>query len=410
MNTNDYFWIIGGGILQIPLIEEVKKLGMKTIVSDANKNCICKDKADIFVQIDIFDIESHVEFADSISKDGKEIRGVLAAGIDAPETMAVLSKHLKLPGVSPEIARIVNNKDIFRKKMTEIGIDVPKFEVVDNENIKNLEIIIKKIGFPLIVKNTSSSGSRGTKIFYENNFLDIYEKVSEAIEVSRSSRALIESLWVGTEHTVETIFDIDGVFHECFITDRIFDLSEGYALETGLVHPSQLDDEKQKKVYALAKEVSDALGIKVGASKFDIIYTDDGPKIIEMTVRLSGGFDCQYLVPAATGKNILKTAILTAIGENFDKGLLKDNKGKSCISESLWPKPGVIKEITGIEDAKISKGFEFIHFRSNIGDEVSEYNDCTKRVCFILVSGKDLKNAKENMKLIKNKITITTNH
>ena len=137
MNTNDYFWIIGGGILQVPLIDEVKKLGMKTIVSDANKNCICKDKADIFVQIDIFDIESHVDFADSISEDSKEIRGVLAAGIDAPETMAVLSKHLKLPGVSPEIARIVNNKDIFRKKMTEIGIDVPKFEVVDNDNIKN---------------------------------------------------------------------------------------------------------------------------------------------------------------------------------------------------------------------------------------------------------------------------------
>ncbi len=410
MNSKDYFWIIGGGILQIPLIKEVKKLGMKTIVSDADKNCICKDEADIFIKIDIFDIKSHIEFAESISKDGIFIRGVLAAGIDAPETMAVLSKHLKLPGVSPEIARIVNNKDIFRKKMTEIGIDVPKFEVVDNKNIKNLEMIVNRIGFPLIVKNTSSSGSRGTKIFYENNISDIHEKVIEAIQVSRSSKALIESLWVGSEHTVETIYDIDGVFHECFITDRIFDLSEGYALETGLVHPSQLDVEKQKDIYDLVKKVSDLIGIKVGASKFDIMYTKDGPKIIEMTVRLSGGFDCQYLVPAATGKNILKAAILTAIGENFEEDLLKDKLGKSCISESLWPKPGIIEKISGIEDAKRSKGYEFIHFRSNVGDKVSEYNDCTKRVCFILVSGDDLENAKENMKLIKNKITITTNH
>ena len=140
------------------------------------------------------------------------------------------------------------------------------------------------------------------------------------------------------------------------------------------------------------------------------MYTKDGPKIIEMTVRLSGGFDCQYLVPAATRKNILKAAILTAIGENFEEDLLKDKLGKSCISESLWPKPGIIEKISGIEDAKTSKGYEFIHFRSNVGDKVSEYNDCTKRVCFILVSGDDLENAKENMKLIKNKITITTNH
>ena len=31
---NKFFWVIGGGLLQIPLIEEIKKLGYKVIVSD----------------------------------------------------------------------------------------------------------------------------------------------------------------------------------------------------------------------------------------------------------------------------------------------------------------------------------------------------------------------------------------
>ena len=35
-----FFWVIGGGLLQIPLIEEIKKLGYKVIVSDKNRNCV----------------------------------------------------------------------------------------------------------------------------------------------------------------------------------------------------------------------------------------------------------------------------------------------------------------------------------------------------------------------------------
>ena len=38
--------IIGGGQLQIPLVEEAKKLGYSTIVTDVNPNCVCSDIAD----------------------------------------------------------------------------------------------------------------------------------------------------------------------------------------------------------------------------------------------------------------------------------------------------------------------------------------------------------------------------
>ena len=75
-------------------------------------------------------------------------------------------------------------------------------------------------------------------------------------------------------------------------------------------------------MYLLAEEVSKTMKVKIGASKFDMILTETGPKIIEMTVRLSGGFDCQYLVPAATGKNILAAAILTSQGKAFQKDFL----------------------------------------------------------------------------------------
>ena len=63
-NNYKYFWVIGGGILQIPLIHEVKKLNYSVIVTDGNPDCICKKQAEIFECIDIYDISKHVQYAE----------------------------------------------------------------------------------------------------------------------------------------------------------------------------------------------------------------------------------------------------------------------------------------------------------------------------------------------------------
>ncbi len=403
----NFFWVVGGGVLQLSLIEEAKKLNYEIIVTDGDRNCICKDKASYFKAIDIFNIDKHIEYAQELVNKGIVIRGVLAAGIDAPETMARVAEYLGLPTVQSEIAHLVNNKEVFRNKMKEMGVPVPEFKSISMSDLNRLPNIINEIGYPLIVKNTSSSGSRGTKIFYSPDFDGVKMMVKEAIDVSRSGNALIESLWDGSEHTVETLFDVNGRFHRCFITDRTFDKSDGFALETGLVHPTRLPDDEQEEMYLLAEKVSKKLGINIGAAKFDMIQTKEGPRVIEMTVRLSGGFDCQYLVPAATGKNVLKAAILTAVGEVFNDGLLKDTKHKVSLSESIWPSLGKITKIDGVELARGKAGFEYIYFRYDVGDTVMPYTDCTKRVCFIIASGKDYAEALENMACIKQSIEIT---
>jgi biotin carboxylase len=402
----EYYWIIGGGAMQIPLIEEVKKFGFKIVVSDLNPNCVCKPLSDIFFNIDIFDINLHHKKADEVISFGDKIVGVLAAGIDAPETMASLSVYLNLPTVDPKIANLVHNKHLFREKLRELGYPTPLFRKIDLNSIHMLKDFIAEIQFPLIVKNSDSSGSRGTKIFYKDNYDEILKIVKEAIKVSKSGIALIEECWEGTEQTVETIFDINGIFHPCFITDRIFDRTSGFAIELGLRSPSILNNETQEEMFQLAKNISVDLGIDKGAAKFDMILTKNGPRVIEMTVRLSGGFDCQYLVPAASGKNVLKTAILTSIGKTFDPELLIDKKNRVALSESIWPKPGIIKKISGLEKVKNFKGFEFILFRSKVGDLVEKYTDCTKRVCFIIASGRNYEEARENIDKIKSNITI----
>lgn len=404
----DYFWVIGGGLLQVPLIQEVRNLGFDVIVSDGSDQCVCRKLADVFVPVDIFDIEGHLREAKAFTALGNNIAAVLAAGIDAPETMAAVAEMLGLPSVDRKIAHLVNNKDKFRHVLKQLGYPTPRFAVVDKGLLPHLESIVEHVGFPLIVKNTDSSGSRGTRIFFERNIEELKAAVGAAMSVSRSNRALIEEYWEGPEQTVETIFDCNGKFHPCFITDRIFDKSSSYAIETGLRHPSLLPDRIQKEMFALAEKVAHDIGITIGAAKYDMILTQGGPRIIEMTARLSGGFDCQYLVPATTGKNVLRAAVLTALGKTFSDDLLIDVKQRVGLSESIWPKQGRISSISGVEEAKHVPGFEALFLRCKVGDVVGTYTDCTKRVCFLIATGKDAEKAREAMDKIKECVKIET--
>ena len=51
---DEYFWCIGGGLLQKTVIEAAKDIGLNVIITDGSKECFCKQYADKFFQVDIF--------------------------------------------------------------------------------------------------------------------------------------------------------------------------------------------------------------------------------------------------------------------------------------------------------------------------------------------------------------------
>lgn len=397
-----YLFVIGGGLLQIPLIKEANDLGLKTIVSDFNENCIAKEYADIFVHLDIFNIKGHLRY---LENNPLKIVGVLAAGIDAPETMAAMNEYLNLKGASLEKALLCKNKDKFRIKLKQLGYPTPEFKIINNQNIDELEKYLEQMPYPLIVKPTNNSASRDMKIF-DINCEELKCFIKKNME--KYSVLLLEQMWQGEEQTVECLVDVEGVFHEGFITDRKFTFENGFPIETSLIHPTELDEKKQKELFTLAKNISKDLEIETGAVKLDTIYTKEGPRIIELTLRHSGGFDCQFLVPRSTGKNILKAAILTAIGQKFDKSLLKDTLKKVGMTSSIWPKSGIITKIEGIEEAKKIEGIEEIFTRFEVGDEIKPYENCASRVIFIIASAKDKKQVEKVIDLAKSLIKIET--
>jgi biotin carboxylase len=405
---SDYYWVIGGGLMQVPIIENLKSKKIKSIVTDASKECICAELADIFEAIDIFDIQRHLHFAKELKKRGINVVGVLAAGIDAPETMSRIGEFLELPVVSSEISKLVNNKAKFREWMKMHHFQTPIFkEFNKNEFGKFLEFK-KEIRYPFIIKNVNSSASRGTKIFYGPDESEEKRIFNEAIKVSRSNSCLVESVWTGTEHTVETFWDINKNFHRFFITDRIFDYTTGFPIEKGLINPTCLKDFEKQKCYELAESISRKLRINIGAAKFDMIYTRDGPRVIEMTTRLSGGFDCQYLVPAATGMNLLSAAIDTSMGRDINPRDIVKKSSKVAVSGSVWPEPGTVVKIEGVDAAQALPTTEHVFMRTKVGDIIENYENCADRTAIIICSDESEPGAKSALNKALNLIRIET--
>lgn len=375
-----YVWCIGGGQMQIPVVEEIKKMGYMAIVSDGNKDCVCADKADIFLNVDIFDVDGHIKASEGMEE---TLMGVFACGIDAPVTASALAKRFHLPGAQYEMAQIIHDKHTFRLTQKQLGYLHPEFTYISRGN--NLQI--NKVDKDLVVKPSQNSGSRGTTLIPKGTYpLDVMRAVELAHDNSRNGGCLVEERLYGTEHTVETLIDNNGDFHPCFITDRFFDYTNG-AVETGLRNPSRLPAYIQRNAFGIAKRMAYDYMIEGSPLKLDIMVTEKGIVVIEATTRMSGGFDCQYLVPAATGMNPIRAGLQVCLGQDVDKRLLIPTKDKVAVSNSLWPKPGKILSIKGLTEAKKIKGVEKIFLRYKAGDVIEPYINCAQRACFIITSG-----------------------
>jgi len=376
-NMLDAIIIVAGGILQIPAIEEARKLKLKTIVTDGNKNAICSNLADQFYKIDIYNIPKHFELIKKIMND-VNIKGVFTEGSEATITVAELAKYLDLKGISPESARNCKDKIMTRRILEKHKIPIPRWKQVTKKSISSEA---KTLGFPIIIKSSNNSGSRGsTKVSDAKGLLQAYNLAKKN---STNSKVLIEELLYGDEQSVEILFDHNKKCIFLNIVDRYF--SEGkWSIELGHVNPTRLNKKTQKELFELTKKSAKSMNIDFGVFKADTIITKDGIKILEVTPRLSGGFDSQKTTPISSGRNFIKAAMTLALNMPIEKNDLIHKKKKFSAVWTVLPNPGKIKMIKGVDIAKRLKGVKEIIIMKQKNDKIPKIIDSAKRPAYVI--------------------------
>ena len=259
--------IIGASYLQLPLIKKAADLGIETHVFAWEDGAVGKDSCDFFYPISIVEKEKILEIAKTISPDG-----ITSIGSDlAAITVNYLADVLGLVGNSMAVTQRTTNKYVMRRTLHDAGLPCPEFFRCSS----NAEIDPDHFTYPVIVKPTDRSGSRGvTKVLKPE---DLLEAVDRARSESFSKELLIEEFIAGNEISVEMI-SFQGRHYPLAITDKVT-TGPPYFVELAHHQPAAMDNDRYDTVYSLVQNALTALGVEYGASHSELLLTPDGKNV-----------------------------------------------------------------------------------------------------------------------------------
>lgn len=367
--------LLGGSAAQIVAIEKAKRLGYHTVVCDYLPDNPGRHLADSFHLVSTTDKEAILEVARS-----EKIDGIVAYSSDpAAPTAAYVANAMCLPGNGYDMVRHFCEKQLFREFLATNGFAVPNSVRVDVSSISE-PIDLSSVSFPVIVKPTDSSGSKGVTVLSEPSGL--HEALEYAREYSRNGTLIIEE-FVQRDHpyVIEAeIFAVNGEVVSWGLINSIRDDKSNPLLPAAYTYPLELSE---KRIGIVKKEVSrlvHATGNTSGAFNIEMIidkhdrlfFLDAGPR--------NGGNMLPEFISMISGKDIVAATLRNAMGDidNIDVSLDGKSGGYWGLGVYHSDKGGVFKKIAYSRLANDCLVREEI--QKATGDEVRPFERCNDLV------------------------------
>lgn len=363
-------------------------MGLHTVVVDANPNSPGFLLADDFAVVSTRNIVALKSFADDYIKRSGRIDGVSVMGSDISQFVAQLAAHLQLPHIPLESARLSIDKFAMKQCFKAKQVPIPWFKSI--ETIDELRDVIETRDYPLILKPIDRSGARG--VFLLNPNCDYEALFNQSKQESFCGKLIVEEYLVGPQISTETIMFKGRAYTPGFV-DRNYEYLERFAphiIENGGWQPSRVSTNQRTAVEALIQKAALALGVTDGVVKGDIVYTPQGPMIIEMATRLSGGDFSESLVPLGLGINYVKIALQIAVGQVPQLDLLNPTYSKAVANRYLFPPPGKLVSIQGVETVRRQDFVKKLEIWYQIGDSIPDVTSHAHRFGVFIVIADDL--------------------
>ena len=241
--------------------------------------------------------------------------------------------NIELIGADAESIQKAEDRDLFKKTMQKINLDLPRSESA--HTLEEAQKIAADIGsWPVIIRPGFTLGGSGGGIAHGPE--EFKEIVLRGLDASQNTEVLIEESLLGwKEFEMEVMRDKKG---NSVIVCSIENL-DPMGVHTGdsiTIAPIQtLTDREYQEMRDDSLKVMEAIGVATGGSNVQwAVDPDTGRRIIiEMNPRVSRS---SALASKATGFPIAKIATLLAIGYTLDE-ILNDITGEtpSCFEPSL---------------------------------------------------------------------------
>ncbi len=223
----------------------------------------------------------------------------------------VLKKYgVESIGSSVDAIACAEDRDLFKKAMQEIGVDLPKSGIATS--VKEGMKIGLDIGFPLILRPAYCLGGSGGGIAYNKEELE--NLLVKGIEISPVHQILVEQSVLGWK---EIEFEVMRDCADNVIIVTSMENVDPMGVHTGdsiVVAPVQtLTTEEYANFVNLCKKIIRKIGISGGGANIQFGQNPDNGKIviIEVNPRLSRS---SALASKATGLPIARVATKLAVG------------------------------------------------------------------------------------------------
>ena len=254
----------------------------------------------------------------------------------------VLKKYgVRLLGANLRSIRRAEERDLFKKTMEQIGLEVPRSGYA--RSWEEAKKIIEYVGFPAIIRPSYTLGGTGGNVAY--NMDEYTEFIEWGLNLSPKRQVLVEESVVGwKEYELEVMRDRkDNVVIVCSIENL-----DAMGIHTGdsiTVAPAQTLTDKEYQIMRDASlKIIRAIGVETGGSNIQFAVNPETGKlyVIEMNPRVSRS---SALASKATGFPIAKIASLLAVGYTLDE-IVNDitKKTPACFEPTIdycvvkWPR------------------------------------------------------------------------
>lgn len=395
--------LLGGSAQQLVAIRAAKELGYSTIVCDYLPDNPGQYEADKFYGVSTTNVEAVYEIAKA-----EQVDGILAYASDpAALPAAIVAERMGLPTNPAKSVEILGLKYPWRKFLRDNGFACPKFYSFHPQTpVEEIQDNVKDFEFPIIVKPTDSSGSKGV------TRLDSWDGLEKAIrwadEYSRNKILLVEEfIQRGYPHVIGgDIFIWDGKIVLLGEMDCFRDALRSPLIPIGEKKPTRLNKKQEDVVHRELQRVVTALGVRFGEMNIEILLDkDDNVHFLELGPR-AGGNMIPIQLSDAFGIDLVRANVQAAMGvkpdfvdkpvkalpgcymhyvlHSYEAGVfgsieIDESIRRFVYREVIYKKPG--DKVEAFDGAGKALGIVFLHF--DIVDEMEHF--CENHDSFIKV-------------------------
>ena len=359
--------VIGASYLQLPLIRRAKQMGIETHVFAWECGDVGETEADYFYPISIIEKDEILETCIKIGVDG-----ICSIASDlAVLTVCYVAEKMGLVSNGIESSLMSVNKYAMKRAFEQNNVPAASCKLACPGDYPNVD----DMHYPLIVKPTDRSGSRGvTRIDSADD--DIKSAIDRAIEQSLEKKALVEEYVFGEEYSVECI-SYEGR-HTLLSVTKKYTTGNPHYIETGHLEPADISADVLEKLERVVFRGLDALKVRYGASHTELKINGSEIKIIETGARMGGDMIGSTLVNLSTGYDFVKAVIDISLGQKPDDfkketprcaaiRYILDEDGKNCLDMIKRDYPGILYEsdseeadLDKVSDSSSRKGYYII--------------------------------------------------